>query len=125
MEKRGLNMGMYHSCCALPALVILILSTAFLIWVGGKAGNPYEKLGRFVGWVAVILSALMLIFSAVMCIGTRLGCPMCSRMSGGMEQPGPGMQMPGMQMPGMRLHMGPGMGMMPPAPAEKPAPENK
>ncbi|MFA4874228.1 MAG: hypothetical protein WC956_00500 [bacterium] len=112
-------MGLFHSCGAVPAIGALVISTALLIWIGEKAGNPFAKLGKLVGWVCVVLSALILIWSIVMCVGShmKMGCPMTG-------PAGPGMQM-------MRpMHMGPGEGMgrmqmPPPPPAQAVTPEKK
>lgn len=100
--------GMGHTV-AIHAIVALVIATAFLVWVGGKVGNPYQKFGKVIAWIAVILSALIVLGSIVMCITTctKGGWP-CMR--GGMMEKG---EMPMMRGgPGMR--MGP-MGAPPPA----------
>ena len=37
---------------AVASIGLLLVSTAFLLWVDGKAGNTYQKLGKIVGAVA-------------------------------------------------------------------------
>lgn len=88
-------MGMGHSGAA-QAIIALVISTAFLVWLGGKAANPNQRIGKLVAWVAIVLSALLVIGSIVMC------AKMCS--SGMCERKG-GMGM--MQ----KMHQGMGMGM--------------
>ena len=45
----------------LHGLIALVIATAFLIWVNEKAGNPAQKFGKFIAWLAIIVSAVMLI----------------------------------------------------------------
>ena len=119
----GYGMGFGHGW-ALGAIVALVISTAFLVWLGGKEGSPYQKFGKFIAWVAVILTGLMVIGSLIMCISavSKGWLPPCLRghammqqmMEQGQRPPAPGGRMPG---------MGPGMRMMPmPTPQ---APEEK
>ena len=112
---------MYHSghTSAIASVGLLLVSTAFLIWVEGKAGNTYQKLGKIVGAVALALSVLLVIGSIVLCVqravgcdDEKKGCPMMQMMEQEKGMPGMGM-MPGMgKGPGMhrRGMMGEGMG---------------
>jgi len=95
---------MYGHMGAIHAIVALVIATAFLVWVAGKEGNPYKKFGVVIGWIAVILSALIVVGSVTTCVThcKKGGWP-CMR--GGMMEGG------GMPM----MPMGP-MGMPPPAP---------
>ncbi len=108
---------MFTSCGAVPAIFAVIFSTALIVWVAGKADVCCAKFAKFIGWVMLVLSLLILIWSIVMCVYAHSmgGCPM----KGGMMGPGP----QGMEM--MRpMHMG--RGMMPmQMPPEAPAPEKK
>lgn len=98
---------------AVAAIIVLLASAWFLMWTGEKGSNPYQKVGKVVGWIAVFLSVLVVAGSLYMCAMTNVGgfgskaCPM-----GGM--PGQGREMgPGASM-GMGPHsMGSGMGMRP------------
>jgi hypothetical protein len=77
-------------------IVILIVSTAFLMWAASKVDNPLHKFGKAIGWIAVILSILTIVGQGVCFLGMASGmkCPMMERMH----------------------HMGPGMGEMPSVP---------
>ena len=100
---------------AVGAIVALVLSTAFLVWLDGKEGSPHQKFGKIIAWIAIVFSALMILGSIVMCIGAVAGghWPPCMR--GGMMQPmqgqgpmqfGPGLQRPqgpGLAWPGMKM----------------------
>lgn len=52
-----------------PALSIiaLVVAAAFLVWVSEKTGNPAQKVGKFIAWVAIIISVVLLIGQALMC----------------------------------------------------------
>ncbi len=108
--------GMGHGP-AIHAIVALVIATAFLVWVAGKEGNPYQKLGKVVGWIAFILSVLIVLGSVAMCIN------MCAKggwpcMRGQMMQK----MMEEGKMPMGPMMRGPhGMGPMgtPPPPEEK------
>lgn len=100
-------MGMGHSGAA-QAIIALVVSTAFLVWLGTKEGSPNQKFGKFVGWIAVILSALLVIGSVVMC-AKMCSSGMCQRMGG--------------QSMMQKMHQGMGMPQMPPA--AMPMPEKK
>ena len=113
---------------AVASIGLLLVSTAFLMWVDGKAGNTYQKLGKIVGAVALALSALLVIGSVATCIyriasgpDVPRGCPMMQMMEEGRGMgPGPGMHRRGM----MGQGMGP-VGMPPQAPAAPQAPEKE
>ena len=116
--------GMGHGM-ALHAIIALVVSTAFLVWLGGKEGAPFVKFGKVIAWIAVVLTGLMVIGSVVMCAthcgrGGWRNCGMRGEMMEEMMEKG-GMPMePGMMHPGMK--MGPGMGkgqMEMPPPAEE------
>lgn len=86
-------------CMALPAVFAILVSVALLVWVGDKVGNPYRGLGKFFGWLALIISTLILIWSILVCIGMHTGCPMMRGMGemrgmGMMPMPPPGMATP-------------------------------
>lgn len=112
--------GMGH-VMALHAIVGLVISTAFLVWLGGKQGVPGVTFGKLVAWIAIILTGLMVIGSVVMCVSmvARGGMPcmrgaMMQEMMEKNEMPaGPMMMHPGMK-------MGPGAG-----PTAMPPPEGK
>jgi len=103
---------MGHAGAAL-AVAALVLSAAFLVWVGDKAGNPYQKVGKVFGAIALAVSSLLVVGALYSCIEMRISgagraCPMIQGM-----MPGPGMEMPGMgEGPGARKwrHHQPGMG---------------
>ncbi|MFH0800156.1 MAG: hypothetical protein V2A66_08275 [Pseudomonadota bacterium] len=80
-------MGYGHSGAAL-AVLALVASTALLIWVEGKAGICCQKFAKFIAWVAILVSALLLIGQVVMCAQYYRGH--CMR-----PMPGMGMPMPG------------------------------
>lgn len=112
--------GMGHAGAAF-AVAALVLSAAFLVWVGDKAGNPYQKMGKVFGAIALAVSSLLVVGALFSCIemrvsGTGKSCPMMQGM-----MPGYGMGMPGMGYgPGARKwrHHQPGMGRgMEPMPA--------
>lgn len=95
---------------AAAAVLALLFSAGFLVWVGDKAGNPYQKLGKIVGAVALALSALLVVGAIYTCIMMRLGnapmggCPMMRGM--GMPRMGMWKEMP----PEHRMmHKGQGM----------------
>jgi hypothetical protein len=105
-------------CSAVPAIALVVLSAAMLVWVAGKTGNAYQKLGKVVGWVSLVAAIVIALWSVVMCASKCMGdggCPMMGKQKGKAH-----MEM----MQGMPQHMGPGMGMgrgmstmpMPPAP---------
>ena len=107
--------GMGHVGAAF-AIATLVLSAAFLVWVGEKSGNPYQKMGKVFGAIALALSSLLVVGALYTCVETRASGPrtVCPAAKGMM--PGPGMEMPGMGMgyrPGMQkgMHHAPGMGM--------------
>lgn len=98
---------------AVAGIIALLASAGFLMWAGEKGGNPYQKVGKAVGWIGIILSALLVVGSIYACIEGRLSggcmkdCPMMQMMSEGRGM-GPGMGMHrGM---GKGRGMGPGMG---------------
>lgn len=106
---------MYGHTMAIHAIVALVIATAFLVWLGGKEGNPYQKFGKVIAWIAVVLSGLIVLGSVVMCINavSRGGLPY---MRGQMMEKG---DMPmGPMMRGPR-GMGPGMGPMGAPPPEQ------
>ena len=67
-------------CCnsghagAAVAIISLLLSTAFLVWVAEKSGNCYQKLGKAVGMIAFVLSALLIVGSLYACLDAQFGC---------------------------------------------------
>lgn len=91
---------------AVAAIVGVVVSTAFLVWVAGKPENPLHKLGKGIGWIAFVLTALIALCSIVMCVRMCLtdGCfwtKGCQMMGGG-GTPGMGyhkMMMEKMAMP--------------------------
>lgn len=48
-------------------IIALVISTALLVWVAEKNGNPAQKFGKFVAWAAIILSTLLLIGQLFVC----------------------------------------------------------
>lgn len=97
---------MHNHGWALHAIIGLVISTAFLVWLGGKGDAPFAKFGKVIAWIAIVLTGLMVIGSVLTCAThcKKAGWP-CMR--GGMMMEG------GMQMgPGMRMGM-------PPPPEEK------
>lgn len=96
-------MGYGHSGVAV-AIIALVVSTAFLVWVSEKQDSPHQKFGKFIAWASIVISAIIIIGSAVMCF-RMCSSGMCPMMGGraGMMMRGPGGMMQG---PG-------GMGMMP------------
>jgi len=118
-------MGYGHGW-AIGAIVALVVSTAFLVWLGGKEGNPYQKFGKVIAWIAIGLSSLLVLASVIMCISSIAGHAWPPCMKGGMMQEmwehGPMQSEPGRHHPGM----GPGMGMHEGfGPPESPPPEHK
>lgn len=104
---------------AVAGIFALLASTGFLVWVGEKTGSSYQKLAKAIGWIALVLSGLLVVGSLYTCASTKLfgtspmkGCPMMQMMEEGM---GPDMGMErGMERgmgPGMRKGRGPGAGM--------------
>ncbi len=101
--------------CAVGTIIALVISTAFLVWLGGKEGVACQKFAKVIAWIAVVLSALLVISSVIMCIGhCKGGGWPCMR--GGMMQRmmekgdmpmGPGMRM------GPRMMMEQGTGVPP------------
>lgn len=87
-------------------LLALVLATAFLVWVNEKNGNPAQKFGKIVAWIAVIITGVMFLchifFFVKMCQSGE--CPRMMR--------GDGMGMGRMMMPDMPKEMPP----PPPAP---------
>lgn len=120
---------MYHGGhgSAAASIFALLASAGFLVWVGGKAGNAYQKMAKGIGWIALLLSGLIAIGSLANCVMANLGLGSfgkgCIHQMMGRD---PGMEMGrGMGGPGMGFHrgmMGPGrgMGMPPPGPGEGP-----
>ena len=90
---------------AVHAIVALVISTAFLVWLGGKEGVAFVKFGKVIAWIAIVLTGLMVIGSIYTCATQckKSGWP-CMR--GGMMEKGP-------MGPGMRMEM------PPPPPAQK------
>lgn len=91
---------------AAAGIFALLASTAFLMWAGGKRGQPYQKLGKAVGIAAVILSALLVVGALFTCLATKFpgfarSCPMMGTM---MKEAGPGAE------GGMGMGTGGGMG---------------
>lgn len=117
------------------AIIALVLSTAFLVWLGGKEGNPNQKFGKVIAWIAIILSSLMVLSSVTMCVSNMSNCGMrCMRGGGmmrGMDQdmkggPGMGPRGPEMRGPRMNMKMGPaGMEQDGKSINEPPPPEQK
>ncbi|HPQ80903.1 MAG TPA: hypothetical protein PLZ86_04185 [bacterium] len=58
---------------AAAAILALLASAGFLIWVGEKSGNPYQRLGRVVGAAALALSSLLVVGALYSCIEMRMG----------------------------------------------------
>lgn len=113
-------MAMMGHGSAVQAIVALVLSTAFLVWLGGKAGTPFQKFGVVIAWIAIVLSALLVICSAVTCVKhcSKYGTP-CMR-GGMMEEMMEKGGMPMMMGPGMKMQHGMGpMGEPPPPPEKK------
>ena len=77
------------------AILILLASTVFLIWVSEKTGNPFCRLGKIIGYVTVALSAIMLLvkISTIILSYSGYGCPMMNKMKMGRGMRGMGMQM--------------------------------
>lgn len=99
-------LGMWGHTGAVAAVMALVVSTAFLIWVAQKTDNPYHKFGKVIAWIAIVISALLIICQIFMCINTcrTYGCMRGSKWEHKMMGP-----------EGMMRGMGPGMkrGMMP------------
>lgn len=92
-------LAMMHSHgWAVQAIVGLIISTAFLVWLGGKQGVPFVGFGKVIAWIAIVLTGLMVISSVFTCAThcKSYGWP-CMR--GGMMMEKGGMPMGPMGMP--------------------------
>lgn len=70
-----------HAGSAL-AVVALVISTAFLIWVYEKAGNPAQKFGKVIAWIAIAISALLVLGQAVKCASWYGSGRFCDRLTG-------------------------------------------
>lgn len=65
-------------------IMALVISTALLVWVCEKTGNPAQKMAKWVAWVGITLSALLLIGQLYIC-GSMCKSGQCMRMmKGGM-----------------------------------------
>ena len=91
-------MGMMGHGWALHAIIGLVISTAFLVWVGGKGDAPYAKFGKVIAWIAVVLTGLMVIGSIYTC-ATQCGKYGMPCMRGGMMMEKGGMPMEPMGAP--------------------------
>lgn len=81
-----------------PALgvISLVVAAAFLVWVYEKNGNPAQAIGKFIGWLGVIVAILLLIGQMFVC-AKMCASGQCMRM-----MRGPGMMqgmMPNMPTP--------------------------
>jgi hypothetical protein len=104
--------GMGHGY-AVHAIVGVVIATAFLVWVAGKEGNPYKGFGKVIGWIAFVLSALLVIGSVIACFSSMKAYgwkPWCMRgqmmhemMEEGKMPMGPMMMHPGMRMGPMAM----------------------
>lgn len=99
-------LGMGGHTGAAVAVMALVVSTAFLIWVAQKTENPYHKFGQVIAWIAVVISALLIIAQMYTCIDSyrTYGCMGKYKWHHKMKGP-----------EGIMRGMGPGMkrGMMP------------
>lgn len=92
--------GMWGHTGAAVAVMALVFSTAFLVWVAQKTDNPYRKFGQVIGWIAVVISALLIIAQMYTCVDSyryehRRGARLEHKMMGPegmMRGMGPGMQ---------------------------------
>ena len=103
-------MGYWGHTGAAAAIFALVISTAFLIWVSTKMESPYLKFGKVIGWIAIVLSLLLVLGQIYTCFTYSYGGEWCKHAWKGPKS---------MMGPGMHRGMGPMT--MPPAP---PTPEN-
>jgi len=92
-------MGMGHP---VMGIIALVAATALLVWVSDKPANPSQGVGKAFAWIAIVLSALLLIGQLYICTSLCIGGN-CSRgmgmgrgmgmMQNMMQGPGPGMDM--------------------------------
>lgn len=74
-------MAMAHGGAAFGVMA-LVASTALLVWICGKEVCGCQKFAKFLAWVAVAASILILIGQAVMCYQCNVGGK-CARMPAG------------------------------------------
>ncbi|MFH1654433.1 MAG: hypothetical protein ABIE74_10335 [Pseudomonadota bacterium] len=86
-------------------IISLVVATAFLVWVNERIPSGIQKFAKVVGWVAVVLSAAMLLHKAYF-FSTSCMKGDC----------GYGKGMHKMMMKGDGMMGGMGMGRMPPPP---------
>lgn len=67
--------GMHTGSAA--AIFALVISTALLIWVSAKEGQPMVKFGKVVAWIAIVLSALLVIGQIYICTSGYYGGAWC------------------------------------------------
>ena len=65
-------MSSTHIAAAL-LIMSLVLSAAFLVWVGEKKGNPHQRAGTIIAIVAIVLSSLFIVGRAYRCISMYSG----------------------------------------------------
>jgi hypothetical protein len=65
-------MSSAHSAAAL-LIMSLVLSAAFLVWVGEKKGNPNQRAGTIIAIVAIVLSSLFIAGRVYRCISMYSG----------------------------------------------------
>ncbi len=63
-------LGMWGHAGASIAIMALVVSTAFLVWVAQKIDNPYRKFGQVIAWIAIVISALLVLCQIFMCFNT-------------------------------------------------------
>jgi hypothetical protein len=61
-------LGMWGHAGAAAAVMALVVSTAFLVWVAQKTDNPYRRFGQIIAWIAIVISALLILGQIFMCI---------------------------------------------------------
>ena len=63
----------YGQGSAALLIMALILSTAFLMWVGDKKENPHRRAGTIIAIIAIVLSSLFIVGKAYRCISMYCG----------------------------------------------------
>ena len=61
-------MGLWGHGASAATIVALVISTAFLVWVAGKQGQPFVKFGKVIAWIAIVLTALLIVSQLYMCV---------------------------------------------------------
>lgn len=80
-------------------IITLVVSTAFLVWVGEKTANPFQKFGKVIAWIAVVISCLIVLAQSYTCAYRCYKGDYCWREGKGMHMMGPGMKMGPMMPP--------------------------